>query len=264
MTTEQAKSTNISKPNNDVRVAGTVEEDLLVKKIEISKSRLKSYVLDLKVRTPLSLIGNSPLSGLQAAPALVRLAIVKGIDIIAVTDRNTGFSLDSIINAARGTQLTVIPGVELRTSLNNCDNLIVTCLFSENRAAENVSEFLTALGVPPEAAFNDDFIVPRPFDSIVNEVEERGGAIFPSRIDKTPNRLATLPFLVERYGFRAFDLSYGDSARFFSRKWPNLKFSLFSFSNANALAQVGSRSSKVKLSSAGFSGIQELVKRITT
>jgi hypothetical protein len=80
-------------------------------------------------------------------------------------------------------------------------------------------------------------------------------------MDKTPHRLAAIPTLVEKYGFRAFDLAYADSIRFFKSKWPKIKFQLFSFSNAHALAQVGSRIAKVKMSEPGFTGIKAMVAR---
>jgi len=80
-------------------------------------------------------------------------------------------------------------------------------------------------------------------------------------MDKTPNRQATIPTLVQKYGFRAFDLAYSESTQFFKARWPKVKFNLFSFSNANALAQVGSRSARVKLATPGFAGIKQIVAR---
>jgi hypothetical protein len=80
-------------------------------------------------------------------------------------------------------------------------------------------------------------------------------------MDKTPHRLAVVPVLVETFGFRAFDLAYADSARFFKTQWPKIKFHLFSFSNAHALAQVGSRIAKVKMPDPGFVGVKAMVAR---
>lgn len=247
------------KPEDAAVVSG---EGSLVQKIEKSKGRPKSYVLDLKIHTPRSLLGTSPLSGIDAAPALVRLAVVKGIDIIAVTDRNTGASLDTIVNAARGVRLVVLPGVEIRTCVTVCDDVVLTCLFPEHFRSADIAAFLTAIKVPESAIGSSNFVVPIPFEEVLREVELRDGVAFPSRIDKTPNRLAVLPELVNRYGFRAFDVAYGDSARIFSRQWPKTKFSLFSFSNASALAQVGSRCSKVKMASPGYDGVRDLVRRV--
>jgi hypothetical protein len=86
----------------------------------------------------------------------------------------------------------------------------------------------------------------------------------PSRMDKTPNRMAIIPTLVEKYGFRAFDLAYMDTSKFFKTRWPKVKFHLFSFSDASALAQVGSRIARVKMSNPGFEGIRAIVSRDQT
>ena len=83
----------------------------------------------------------------------------------------------------------------------------------------------------------------------------------PSRLDKTPHRMSAIPLLVNQYGFRAFDLAYPDSARYFKAHWPKTKFQLFCFSNAHALAQVGSRMAKVKLAEGGFAGIRSIIGR---
>jgi hypothetical protein len=48
------------------------------------KARQKSYVLDLRIHSPASL-GYLSIEGIDTAPALVRLAKVKGLDIIAVS-----------------------------------------------------------------------------------------------------------------------------------------------------------------------------------
>jgi hypothetical protein len=47
----------------------------------------------------------------------------------------------------------------------------------------------------------------------------------------------------------------------FKKRWPKLKFHLFTFSDANALAQIGSRNARVKLANPGFQGIREMVAR---
>jgi hypothetical protein len=73
--------------------------------------------------------------------------------------------------------------------------------------------------------------------------------------------MSIIPELVETYGFRAFDLAYTDSSAYFKKRWPKLKFQLFTFSDANALAQIGSRNAKVKMPTPGFEGLKDLIGR---
>jgi hypothetical protein len=236
------------------------KKSALSRKIEKTDSS-KSYVLDLKVHTPVSLLGHSGIQGVETAPALVRLALVKGLDVIAVTDLYSGDFIDKITAAACETALTVIPGVDIRCSLGGCDDVTMTCLFPETFRTKDIVQFLNSLNVPANAVGDERYVVEQEFENILESIEVRDGVIFPTRIDKTPHRFATVPLLVEEYGFRAFDLAYSDSASLFETEWPHLTFSLFSFSNATALAQVGSRIAKVEMEMPGFAGVREIVRR---
>jgi len=225
-----------------------------------AKARQKSYIMDLRIHSPASL-GYLGVEGLDTAPALVRLAKVKGLDVIAVTDFYSGKFIDRVAEAARGTALTVVPGVVIRCSIPSCQDIILTCLFPESYSGARVEEFLKAIDVPASAFGSRSFMVTKSLRDTLAVVEKFQGVALPSRMDKTPHRLAAIPTLIEDYGFRAFDLAYGDSARFFKTRWPKIKFQLFSFSNANALAQIGSRIAKVKMPIPGFEGIRQLVGR---
>ena len=228
--------------------------------VEKTRTRQKSYVLDLRIHSPASL-GYLSIEGIDTAPALVRLAKVKGLDVIAVTDFYSGQFIDRITEAAKGSPLTVIPGVAIRCVVGSCDDVVLSCLFPEGFTGAQIEGFLRSLDVPTAVAGDKAHLVRVPFERILAAIEAHGGVALPSRMDKTPHRLAAIPTLVETYGFRAFDLAYADSTRFFKSKWPKLKFQLFSFSNAHALAQVGSRIAKVKMMEPGFTGVKAMVAR---
>jgi len=230
------------------------------KSTDKAKARQKSYVMDLRIHSPASL-GYLGIEGIDTAPALVRLAKVKGLDVIAVTDYNSGTFIDRIVEAARDTALTIIPGVVIRCTVGGCDDVILLCLFPETYTTRKVEDFLRRLQIPDKAFGNRKHSVKLPFEDILKAVEEFNGVVVPSRMDKTPFRQSVIPLLVEQYGFRAFDMAYSDSIRYFKTHWPKTKFQLFSFSNANALAQVGSRIAKVKMTIPGFEGIRQIVER---
>lgn len=228
--------------------------------VEKSRSRQKNYTLDLRVRTPASL-GYINIEGLDTAQALVKLAETKGIDVIGITDLFSGSFIDKIVDAAKGRAITVIPGVELRATLGGCKDVVLTCLFPESYSTSHVDGLLQRLGIPVEARRQPNYVVSTPFEQILQAVEAEGGVVLPSRMDKTPNRQQVIPQLVEKFGFRCFDLAYSDSQKYFKDRWPKIKFQLFSFSNANALAQVGSRIGKVKMNTPSFAAIKEVVAR---
>jgi PHP family Zn ribbon phosphoesterase len=244
-----------------VKVADTeVPKETLRQSIEKTKVRKKSYLLDLRIHSPASL-GYLSIEGIDTAPALVRLAKVKGLDVIAVTDFYSSEFIDRVVDAAKGTPLTVIPGLALRCVLSSCDDVVFTCLFPEAHSTESIREFLKKLEVPKSAQGNKKYLVTKPFAEVLSLIESHGAVALPSRMDKTPHRMAVIPELVEKYGFRAFDLAYADSVTYFKKRWPKMKFQLFSFSNAYALAQVGSRIARVKMPDPGFDGVKHLVSR---
>jgi hypothetical protein len=232
----------------------------LARQIEKSGARAKSYTMDLRVHSPASL-GYLGIDGLDSAPAIVRLAKVKGLDVIAITDFFSGDFVDRMVSAAKDSPLTVIPGVGVRCHLGSCDDLVLSCLFPECSTTGDINAFLDSIRVPASMRGEPNYRVTLPFGEILRAVDRCHGVAIPSRPDKTPQRMRVIPQLVEEFGFRAFEVAYADTASYFKKQWPKLKFQFFTFSDANALAQIGSRSARVKLPAPGFSGIREIVAR---
>ncbi len=58
-------------------------------------------------------------------PLIVDEALAKGIDLIAITDHNASANIEAVQQAAQGTPLTVLPGMELQTR----EEVHILCLF---------------------------------------------------------------------------------------------------------------------------------------
>ena len=58
-------------------------------------------------------------------PLIVDKALELGIQIIAITDHNASANVEAVMQAAQGTDLTVIPGMELQTN----EEIHSLCLF---------------------------------------------------------------------------------------------------------------------------------------
>ena len=232
----------------------------LQKQILKSTSRTKSYLLDLRIQSPESL-GLMGLGGLDAAPALIRLSRAKGIDVIGVADYFTGAFIDRAVAASNGSGVTVIPGVVIRCTIASCNDVSLLCLFDESTTSALVTDFLKALGVSEKNFGNKDLVLNIPLQKILAELDSRGAFCIPTRMDKTPYRMLAIRELVEKFGFRAFDVCYPETTKIFKTQWPKTKFQFLSFSNASALAQVGSRVAKMKLSSPLFASIKDSILR---
>lgn len=220
----------------------------------------KKYDIDLRIHTPAS-EGFFSTGGVDPAPALVRLARVKGLHAIAITDYNNAAYVDVLQELAEGSSLSLIPGLDLLCEVGGCDEVSIIALFPEEKSSADLFSILEQLNVPEWAHGRSDFVIRKPFAQVLHTIESAGGVVIPSRIDKTPFRKLAIPTLVEEFGIHSFDLVHPEAPEFFRSHWPDGGFNFFSFSNASALGQVGSRSAKVKLTEPGFAGIKELVAR---
>lgn len=220
----------------------------------------KKYSVDLRIHSP-GTNGYFSTAGVETGAALVRLAKVKGIDIIGLTDYYNASYIDLVRDPAQQANLTVVPGFDLCCQVGDCRDVHAVALFPESFGSEDIYRVLSKLSVPKEMHGSREYCLPVPFREVLQVIEENQGVLIPSRIDKTPYRQGAIRALIEEFGFHAFDLAHPENTSFFSDHWPTGGFSFFSFSNANALAQVGSRVAKLKLEIPGFAGIKALVKR---
>jgi PHP family Zn ribbon phosphoesterase len=95
---------------------------------------MKTYRADLHVHTVLS-----PCAEIEMIPPLiVDEAVERGIDLIAITDHNASENVIAVMEAARGTPLIVLPGIEVQT----IEEVHVICLFD---TLEQVMEIQTVI-----------------------------------------------------------------------------------------------------------------------
>lgn len=89
---------------------------------------MPTYRAELHVHTVLS-----PCAGVEMIPpVIVETALQHGINLLAITDHNATANLGAVMQAAHGTGLTVLPGMELQTR----EEVHVLCLFDGLEQAE--------------------------------------------------------------------------------------------------------------------------------
>jgi hypothetical protein len=220
----------------------------------------RKYSVDLRIHSP-GTVGYFAAGGVEPGPALVRLSRAKGLDVIGVTDYFDASAVDSLQESARESTLTILPGLDLRVEVAGCNDVFLTVLFPEEKTSVDLYAVLTRLEVPASQRGNRDYCLDKSLAEVLRVVEEAGGVAIPSRLDKTPYRQLAIAELVERYGFHAFDVAHPENTDYFKSRWPGGEFTFFCFSNAHALAQIGSRISRIRLAEPGFAGIFERVKR---
>lgn len=220
----------------------------------------KKVYLDLRVHSPVS-EGYLSTGGVDPAIAMLRLAKAKGLDMIAVTDYHSAEFIDILKSRTKETDIKVLPGLDLRCKIGSCDEVYMVALFPESYSSSELNQILNKLEVPANKRGVRNFCIEKSISEVVKVVESKGGVIIPSRIDITPSTMKTLHELVDKLGFHVFDLAHPDNPEYFKEHWPDGQFTFMSFSNANALGQIGARTNPVRIPELGFEGIKNLASR---
>lgn len=100
------------------------------------------WAVDLHVHTPASRDVDAFTYGASEARQVVDAAIAAGLHAVAVTDHNTAGWCDAMAEAARGTPLVVLPGVELSTAEGH-----LLAIWEEGTPAQFIEDVLVELGI---------------------------------------------------------------------------------------------------------------------
>jgi PHP family Zn ribbon phosphoesterase len=97
---------------------------------------MKKFRADLHVHTVLS-----PCAGVEMIPPLiVQEALERDINLIAITDHNASANFIAVQKAAQGTDLKVLPGMELQTE----EDVHSLCLFDTLSQLQTFQDFVNA------------------------------------------------------------------------------------------------------------------------
>lgn len=197
---------------------------------------MRTYRAEMHVHTVLS-----PCAEVEMIPPLiVAQALELGLDLIAITDHNASANVTAVQQAAAGSDLVVLPGMEVQTS----EEVHVLCLFDhlEQLLAwqERVDTVLPPLENDAEH-FGDQFIVdetgdflrrePRllltsaslTFEQVLQEVRDLGGLAIPAHVDrKAFGLIANLGFVPPWAPVEALEISRHVPAGEARRRFPQL------------------------------------------
>lgn len=176
---------------------------------------------DLHIHSCLSPCGDN-----ESTPGnIVGMAVVKGLDVIALTDHNTCKNCEAAMAIGEAYGITVIPGMELTTS----EEVHVLCLFYNLEDAMKFDAFIEPriLDIPNNPkAFGDQFLCNEDdevigsfpkllisatdisFDKVYDCVSEYNGVMIPAHIDKNSfSLMSNLGFVPPDSKFRCFELA---------------------------------------------------------
>lgn len=177
---------------------------------------------DLHIHSALSPCGD----GDMTPNNIVNMAMICGLDMIAVSDHNTTGNVEAVMRVGEALGITVVPAMELETA----EEIHVLCLFPTLEAARAFDEEQVAPALPPilnkpeifgvqQLMDDEDRVIgedPRylinatgiSLDGLPALVESYGGVAVPAHIDKqTKSLVGNFGMVGEYMGFRSFELS---------------------------------------------------------
>jgi len=177
---------------------------------------------DLHIHSALSPCGDADMTPNN----IVNMALICGLDIIAVSDHNTTGNVEAVMAVGKEAGVTVVPAMELETA----EEIHVLCLFPTLEAARafDIEQVTPALpAVDNDVAIfghqhlmdrNDNVVGEDPrylinataisLDGLPQLVDRYGGVAIPAHIDKSTKSLVGNFGMVGDYmGFRCFELS---------------------------------------------------------
>ncbi len=211
------------------------------------------YKAELHIHTVLS-----PCAAVEMIPPLIiQTALEKQINLLAITDHNSTHNIAAVMDAAQGTGIIVLPGMELQTK----EEIHSICLFDTLEQAtafqQTVSASLPNLSNKPDV-FGEQFVVDASGDFIRHEermllasssltlslawkmVSELGGILIPAHIERTVfGLLPVLGFVPQDICLEALEISKHITVTDSVRQYPQLKnYPLIQNGDAHQLEEI--------------------------
>lgn len=190
-------------------------------------------------------------------PLIVRRALELALGIIAITDHNSAENVAAVIEAAKGFDLAVLPGMEVQTR----EEVHLLCLFDSVQQALDWQEFVYA-HLPAlknnESLFGPQFVVDASgeligcndrllltstslsVEQVAQEIEQRGGLCIAAHVDRPAfSLLANLGFVPENVPFSAMEITRYTPWQVLQEQHPSLsRFSFIRSGDAHQLSEM--------------------------
>lgn len=211
---------------------------------------------------------------------IMNMAIIKELDMIALTDHNSCKNCPALLEAAKNSDLTVIPGMELTTA----EEVHVVCLFPtlENAMAFDAYVYERLMDVQNVPEIFGEQTLMNAQDEPVGQVEkllvnattieisdvpalvaEYGGVCFPAHIDRSSNSvLSNLGYIPPECGFRTVEV-YRPDTFFADGAHSEYKqaYHILTDSDAHYLEHIAERERCIHLEQPGFDGLAERIRK---
>jgi PHP family Zn ribbon phosphoesterase len=222
----------------------------------------------------------SPCAELDMHPSsLVKESLGQGLDVIAVCDHNASENVQYVLNAAQGSGLVIIPGMELATReevhivalFENLDDLIsLQGTVYANLTGKNDEDAFGIQAIVNEAGevegFNEHLLIGATALSLneaVDLIHSLGGLAIASHIDRQAfGLIGQLGFVPPDVPFDALEVSAGLGIAQARVRYPELKgYPLITSSDAHFVADIGRASTRMFMEGPSFPEIRLALSR---
>ncbi len=151
-------------------------------KISSSSLGLEFKALDLHVHTPASI----DFKDKKALPQdIVNSALKANLDGICITDHNSAEWIDDIKEAAKKTNLTVFPGVEISVTGGKAGPVHIIGIFDPSISREELNDFLSDIGFTKSKRGKTDEVAKGDPEYVINKIHEHSGIPILAHCDST-------------------------------------------------------------------------------
>lgn len=191
---------------------------------------------------------------------IVNMAMIKGLDLIAVADHNASQNVAAIMKVAKKRDVLVIPAMELQTA----EEVHLLCLFKTLEALTDFQAVVdkNLLLIPNnEKKFGSQWILDESdepirqiehsllfsttlsFEEALKEVRQAGGFVLPAHINRQSNGvLAMLGFIPEDAGFTTVEVSHDQAGSKFLEGYKERdQYQIIRNSDAHQLMSISER-----------------------
>ena len=217
---------------------------------------LRFFAVDLHLHSVLS-----PCAEMEMFPEfIVERAEALNLEVITVTDHNSCENAAAMIQAAAGTEITVLPGMEVQTR----EEVHMVCLFDTLEQAMRWQEMVYASLPPLEnkddvfgvqvileadgeiAGYNERLLLTSSsfsVNQVVQQVRDLGGLCIPAHVDRPAYSLiANLGFVPPELDIPGVEISHLVSPQEARTRFPQLaRYSLVASSDAHRLSDMSRR-----------------------
>ena len=220
----------------------------------------KWHKVDLHIHTPESREYKDKKVSYEA---IMETAKSARLDMIAITDHNTGAGIDQAKQAAKTTDLVLLPGVEIEV-----EGIHVLGIFSESSTADDIKYVLHNLKIKDKDMGKKETIsdVELSIPQVLREITRAGGIPIIAHTDSSKGLTKEIKGmwrtkLIQHETLKVLEITKNETKKFFDGTDPyyQRKLACIKNSDAHSLEEIGRRATWIKMGECNFRGLKQII-----